>query len=370
MRVAFDARVLSKPLRGIGSYVVNLFKSMSLLAPNISFLGYMQAKPFRNLAYDFFKMYNFDFPGDRLRLWEQIALPFHLAKSGVSLFHATANTLPYWSRVPVVLTVHDVMFDNVRPDAYSDFYYDRIMPLAINRAGKIITISDYSKKQVIDKYKVSDNKISVIYNGVDPYFKVCTDKAYLRKWLIELGIDSEYMLFLAAPDPRKNTDTVLEAFSVFRAKHKNKLIKLLLVGVKDDFFERLKKKAMAFRCEDSVIFLPFVSPEELLILYNAATVFLYVSLSEGFGLPILEAMACGAPVITSKVTSMPEIAGNAAFLVDPLDKDSIVDAMLKLANDRSAREQLRRLGLERVKQFSWDVSAQKTLDIYSEILNN
>jgi glycosyltransferase involved in cell wall biosynthesis len=258
-----------------------------------------------------------------------------------------------------VVTIHDISYlDN--PEWFSSTYvalYSNLQPLVIHKSVHIVAVSEYTKQRIIELCKVSEDKISVIYEGCDDIFKP-QDPVSVKSVLEDIGIRGRYILALGAVSPRKNFSRQLAAWKSIADRYKD--VELVIVG----------KNGLQFSGENELGVLPnrtrhltTVDDNFLVKLMAGATALLYASLYEGFGLPIIEAMNTGTPVMTGNITSMPEIAGNAALLVDPYNIDEIANGICRLLDDDGLRCQLRDKGFERVKMFTWDNAAQRTWDL-------
>jgi glycosyltransferase involved in cell wall biosynthesis len=302
---------------------------------------------------------------------EQILLPRKISCNKYDLLHCPQFNVPLLTNVPLVLTVHDCTFDRFPeefPNKISRFYYQFMFPAALRKARKIIAISDSTKKELIHFYQVPEEKISVIYLGVGEKFfqRYSNEKIFAFKQ--ELGITEEYILYVGLTRPRKNLDRILRAFARFLSQSDRKH-KLVLVGNIDKRFLDVDKLVNDLNIRDNVLELGFVSDDNLLKLYQGASFLLFPSLYEGFGLPVLEAMALGTPVLTSNVSSLPEVAGDAALLVDPYNIEGIARGIKELSENPNIRESLIRKGKLRAAHFSWDKCARETMAVYEAVLN-
>ena len=286
-------------------------------------------------------------------LWEQFVLPIR-AKGTL---WSPANLGPIFYRNQI-LTVHDVSpFDH--PEWFSREYVRMqkiILPVLLRRVKHIITVSEYSKSRIIENFQIEGKKISVIPLGVDQKFKPFTEeeKSEARK---AIGLPEDYILTLSSIEPRKNISSLLRAWELWEERPTQ--LKLVVAGTSSKIFS----DANLGRVPRDVKFIGQVDEKNLVALYASAKVFIYPSLYEGFGLPPLEAMACGVPVITSNCTSLPEVVGNAALLIDPHDIRSILSGIKKIYFDEDLENCLRLEGLRRSREFNWATTAQMTLDI-------
>jgi glycosyltransferase involved in cell wall biosynthesis len=291
------------------------------------------------------------------------------------LFHATEHLLPRLKRARTVLTVHDLIY-RLFPEYHlplNKWFLNLFMPLFVRRADAIIAVSRCTRDDLIRHYDVPPEKITVIYEGVDTQFQPITDPGTLAAVRARYGLPQHYILYVGTIEPRKNLTTLLEAYVALKAQTPNlqspiSNLHLVIVGRKgwlyQDFFQRLRELGLE---EDEVVLPGFVPDEDLPALYSAAELFVFPSLYEGFGLPPLEAMACGTPVVTSNTSSLPEVVGEAGLMVDPHDVRALREAMERALIDEHLRTELRTRGLEQAGRFTWEKTAQQTLEVYRGI---
>lgn len=382
--IGIDARplqLIGSRSRGIGLYTASLIKALKLLRQdsyNFTFYSLNSIYP-EVIKKSFHLNYIIKRKSQRLMwLWNTAFLPAKIAESGATLFHATD---PFCIMKPTrfyrtIATVYDVIpllypkryllpTTLYRRYAYSKSYR------TLSSVDAIITISECSKKDIAKILKISIEKIYVTPLAADKCFKPIKSIHTIKKAKKKYSIHNDYILYVGGIDYRKNIINLLKAFALILPQFK----KLSLVIVGDDIFNPLEpmKKTVDrtirnLSLQNHLSLLGFIPTEDLIALYNGARFFVYPSLYEGFGLPILEAIACGCPVICSNTASLPEVAGNAAIYFDPLDITDIKRAMLKLLMDESLSNKLRYLGLHQAKKFSWEKTALETLRVYDKIL--
>ncbi|MDD4923167.1 MAG: glycosyltransferase family 1 protein, partial [Bacteroidales bacterium] len=300
-------------------------------------------------------------------LWEQIALPRTLRKIKPDLLHCTSNTAPLFCNIPLILTLHDIIFLEKRPSGNKSiyqnigWYYRRIVvPRILPTCRKIITVSHFECKRITEFLHLDPERIVAIYNGYGSHFKPIPDyKEVIKKYITQ----ENYLFFLGNTDPKKNTVRTLKAYQIYTQQSLHPL-PLLIADLEETFVLPLIKEHHLESIKSFLIFPGYIANSDLPAIYSGAEVFLYTSLRESFGIPILEAMACGTPVITSNTSSMPEVAGEGAILADPFNEQEMAEKLIHLENDRIFYEQQVAYGLERVKLFSWDNTAKSTLEIY------
>jgi glycosyltransferase involved in cell wall biosynthesis len=265
-----------------------------------------------------------------------------------------------------ISTIHDitpVLFPQWHP-RWRSFIYRVSLPRLIASSDKIIAVSEQTKNDIISYYKVPGAKIAVIYEGASAVYKPLGD-AVVKDIRLKYHLDFPFVLFVGNLEPRKNIPTVLKSFHQCRKKMPN--IKLVIVGKKRWMYQDIFTTLDTFKLRDAVMFLDYVPHEDLPPLYNAAKVFVYVPFYEGFGLPVLEAMQCGTPVITSNISSLPEIAGDSGVMVNPLDIAGLAEKMTQLISDDHLREENIRYNLTRCRLFSWEKCAEETAELYKEV---
>lgn len=308
-------------------------------------------------------------------IWEQIILPIYAWYYKIDLLHCTSNTAPFFCLCPIILTLHDVIFLEKRKgkntmswyQKFGNLYRKLLVPAIIRRTTKVITISHQEKENILSLTKIENSKLEVIHNGVSRNFGQKIPEALAFEISEKFLLSDEFALFLGNVEPRKNTPNLLKAFVAFAQNHPD--FQLVITGVNRKFIADHMPPNTSNILKRQIITPGFVSQDELTFLYSYAKVFLFPSLREGFGLPILEAMSQGTPVITSNTSSMPEVAGEAAILIDPNNPDQITTSMENLMNNNTLRQDLRLKGLERVGHFSWENTAKKYLEQYYSIMS-
>jgi len=291
---------------------------------------------------------------------------------GNDIYHATEFlSFDNGLKIPQILTVHDltmIKFPYHRGREVSN-RHGEMLKRACQNASSIISVSESTKKDIIDVFKINPKKIQVIYSGRDPRYKIMPDKTKVRKFLEKkYHLKFPFMLFVSTIEPRKNVPHLLRAFDKFSGQRKE--YSLVLVGKRgwnteevDETYKRLKNK-------HKIKFMNYVPASDLVYFYNGATLLCYPSIYEGFGHPVLEAMASGTPVLTSRVSSLPEVGGAAAYYIDPNSPEEISRGMEKIVDDQDYRKQMIKNGLIQVKKFSWEKSAKETYKLYEKVLKN
>ena len=306
------------------------------------------------------------------RIWQRakLPLPVELFTGKVDLFHATDFVLPYTlDSTRTLLTVHDLSFVRV-PEAASPplkAYLDAVVPRSVGRADHVLADSSATKDDLIELYKTPADKITVLYSGVDQRFQRVSDRRALESTRAKYGLaDSRYVLSVGTVQPRKNYSRVIRALARVRASGLD--LRYAIAGGKGWLEAEMQHTIASTGMGDYVHLLGFVNDEDLPALYSGSRMLLMPSLYEGFGLPILEAMACGVPVIASNISSLPEVAGDAAILIDPTDTAALGDAMLAVETESTLREQLIQKGYRQAEKFCWRRSAAQLLSVYRSLL--
>ncbi|MGE0884441.1 MAG: glycosyltransferase family 4 protein [Blastocatellales bacterium] len=297
-----------------------------------------------------------------------LILTYDLRRHPVDVLHVQ-YTAPPFCPAPVVATIHDLAFEHM-PETFTrrgSLQLKLTVRRTARRAAKIATVSEYSRQDILRTYKLPPEKITVTYNGIESHFTEQTEsEAEAKDVRQRFGIEGDFLLAVGSLQPRKNLVRLIRVYSQLRSENPDFAPQLVIVGRKlwlaDEIFAEIRQQRWA----DDVILTGYVPDQDLPKLYRAATAFVYPSLFEGFGLPPLEAMACGTPVLTSNVSSLPEVTGEAALLIDPKNESELAAALLRITDDHNLRAQLRRRGIEQAKKFTWRTAAETTLQLYLE----
>ena len=303
-------------------------------------------------------------------MWEQLALPRAIKELNLDMLHCTSNTAPLRCKVPLILTLHDIIFLEARDRSNHSFYqnlgwfYRRlVVPRILKKCKRIITVSEFELNNIISKLSIPREQMAMIYNGFNEWFKPSTEAEFTyQKYINEAG----YFFFLGNTDPKKNTERTLIAYSKYLEESDVKR-QLLMADLDKQFLNDILSRNNIEHIRKKIVIPGYIINSDLPNIYNNAFAFLYPSLRESFGIPLLEAMACGTPVITSNTSSMPEIGGPHAILINPEDPDEIAEIMLKLENDDDFYRQQEKIGIERAKLFSWKQTAERLLELYEDV---
>jgi glycosyltransferase involved in cell wall biosynthesis len=302
-------------------------------------------------------------------LWEQLLQPPQLRAAGIALLHSPLNIQPLLLPCKGVITVMDLTFV-VYPESFKPLqriYQQVFTRLSARRASRLITISSSTARDLQRFFAVPEAKTTVTFPGVDAAYQPIRDKARLASFRLRHGLPERFILFVGTLEPRKNLVTLLHAYAQFK-RQANTDHKLVLAGGKGWSYQPIFATVEKLGLQADVLFPGFVAEDELPLWYNTADVFVYPSLYEGFGLPPLEAMACGKPVAVADASSLPEVVGDAALCVDPHQPEAWAAALLRLCQDANLRADLVARALERARQFSWTRMAQQTVQVYRDVL--
>ncbi len=378
MRIALNYTAAIRQGAGIGTYVRNLFAAMLEQDAQTRYTlltsGRATAEhPFPEA--ENVRGRNLLIPDRYLNVlwyrWRTPLLPATLFTGPVDIYHGPDFTLPPLPRrVRKVVTIHDLAFlehpEYAVPSLAS--YLSKVVPEAVEAADVVATVSHEVGRTLVKHFGTPPEKLTVIPNGVGPHFRRITDPVLLGATQHKFNLKFPLVLAVGTLEPRKNHAGLIKAFYKAQQK-KNGPAMLAIAGGPGWMYDEPKQLVEELHLEKKVRFLGRVTDLELVTLYSMATLFAFPSFFEGFGVPPIEAMACGAPVITSNTSALPEVAQDAALLVDPHDIDALTDAITRLTEDASLREELRQKGYERAKQYTWAMSARKMLAVYQKLHN-
>lgn len=303
-------------------------------------------------------------------LWEQFSLPRAVNQLNLDMLHCTSNTAPIRCKVPLILTLHDIIFLEPRDKSNKSFYQDMgwryrrfVVPRILKKCKRIITVSDFEYNNIITKLQIPEEKMVMIYNGYNKWFRPVEDTELIYQQYIE---EPGYFFFLGNTDPKKNTERTLIAYSKYLEMSDVKR-KLLMADLDRGYLDEIIDRNDIGNIRDHIVMPGYIKNADLPYIYNNAFAFLYTSLRESFGIPLLEAMACGTPVITSNTSSMPEIGGSEVIMVNPLNVNEITEKMLLLEKDKALYQKQKDIGIIRAQQFSWEYTAEQLLMVYEDV---
>ena len=370
MRIGIEAqRIFRKNKHGMDYVVLQEIKELQQFDTHNEYFVFVAPGEDRCLE-DSKNVHIIEIGGNIYPIWEQITLPKAVSELKLDLLHCTSNTAPIRCSVPLVLTLHDIIFMEPRDKSNKSLYqnmgwlYRRlVVPRILKKCKYIITVSDFERNNIITRLGIPSERMVMIYNGYNEWFKPLKDlDMKYRKYIKEPG----YFFFLGNTDPKKNTERTLIAYSKYLELSKVKR-KLLMADLDKSYLDDIIVKNHIENIYPNIQMPGYIVNSDLPYIYNNAFAFLYTSLRESFGIPLLEAMACGTPVITSNTSSMPEIGGRNAILINPENPGEIAQMMIKLEKDRNFYDQQKELGIKRAKLFSWRQTAEQLLEVYERV---
>ncbi len=374
MKIAVNTRLLLKnKMEGIGMHALNVLKRITVNHPEHQFLFLFDRKYDEEFIFSDNITPVVLFPQARHPLlyywWFEYSVAITLNQVKPDIFYSPDGFLSLNTEVPSIPVIHDINYEHYPKDlpTWTSWHYRHFFPLYAKHARRILTVSEFSKQDIAEHYSISLDKIDVVYNAADSLYKKL-EEAEKKEIRNKYSGGEEYFLYVSALHPRKNVKRLLEAFDKMKKKSGSP-IKLVLVG--PHYFKNIEMEKVfhAMKFKSDVIFTGRLNVEELSKVTGAAFALVYVSYFEGFGIPIVEAMQCEVPVIASNVTSMPEVTGNAARLVDPFSVDSITEGMLEVLKNGTLKQQLIEKGKERARFFSWDKTAQLTWQSIEKVMH-
>ncbi len=370
-RIGIDFHVAGGIYQGVRTYLTNLMQGVLEIENEFEYFVYTNNPA--EIANGGSGHGNLTLKGLPSR-WGRVNLfagfPACAYRDRLSLFHSQ-YVLPVHLPCKSVLTIHDILFERY-PQFFPKFHgglMKYFVPVSAKRANRIISVSEFTKREICDYYNIAEDKVTVIYEGASDVFAPARDRDLILGKLKKYGIRTKYILFVGRIEPRKNIVGVLKAFNELR-KGGYKELCLVIVGHQDRIFreKKLFTEIGKLGLGSDVLLTGGVSEEDLCALYNGAEALVYPAFAEGFGLPVVEAMASGTPVITSNTTALREVAGNAAILVNPHSSDEIAQAVERVLRDESLRSKLSHAGLERAMKFRWEKTAQETVGVYRQVI--
>ncbi len=373
MRIGLDGFPLASPKTGVGHYTFELARALAELAPEheMEFISPLAYGP--NLKAELDSIPNLTAVNPQTnsitRRWWSIGLPRYLKRNPVDIFHGTNYEVPLWNRKRNVLTVHDLSVFT-HPDKHEPDIARRArrrLPIMLRSSAMIITPTEAVKRELSERFKIDPDRIGVTPEAPRKSFQPmpATEAEAVRT---RLGIDSNFILFVGTIEPRKNLLTLVRAFESILQQTEQRP-QLVIAGGQGWLSEDLHRLLEQLAFGDRLLLAGYLDDEDLRALYSSCKLFVYPSLYEGFGLPPLEAMACGAPVVASRTPALVETLQDKARLVDPLDENSLATSIIDLLNDGSARQSLSSGGLEHANTFSWNETARRTLEVYERVIN-
>jgi glycosyltransferase involved in cell wall biosynthesis len=378
MRIGIEAQRLFRPHKhGMDRVALELIRNLQMIDTKNEYFIFVKPDQDTTVIRNTENFKIVEIPGGPYPWWEQFKLPRIAKLHNCDILHCTSNTAPYSKKIPLITTLHDIIYMEGsllklllnKASLYQKFgnlYRRIIVSKVVQNSRRLITVSNFEKENITNFFKLKNKEIQAVHNGINKTFTKIIDADHKAKVKAKYELPEKYMLHIANKDPRKNTKKVLIAFNEFlktaTANHQ-----LLMIGCNKADLKKMLNEINAIHLYKRIILTGYVSDEDLPVMYQLAELFLFPSLREGFGIPIIEAMSCGVPVITSNTSSMPEVAGNAAHLIDPNKPEDICRGMLKIVFNENYKKELIQKGLKRSKQFSWNKMASQVLEQYKQL---
>ncbi|MFA5871156.1 MAG: glycosyltransferase family 1 protein [Parcubacteria group bacterium] len=378
MKIGIDIRLIGKNQTGSEVYFFNLVKNLAVIDKDNEYHLFTDRDPAsdKQLAGELEKLslgnnFRVEFVGNKDKFsWNLWQLPMHLKKNPVDVYH-TQYITPFWlpRKTKLVTTIHDISF-NYFPEFIKKldlFFLKTFIPRSIRRADRVIAVSEYSRKDIIKYYQAPEEKVASICNGIDfDSYSANFSNQEKEEVKNKYKLPEKFLLYLGTLQPRKNIPALIEAYRILLGKYGHRELKLVIAGDKNahNFDRKIDDLVGKMELQDDIIFPGWIEEPDKPILYKLADCFVFPSLYEGFGFPILEAMASGTPIVSSNETSLPEIGKNGALFCDPQNYEQFAENIDQVLRDTKARSVLIEKGLAVSQQFSWQTTARKTLEIY------
>lgn len=371
MRIGIDARMYSTSFTGIGRYVYELVKHLTQIDKKNEYVLFMNKPEYDDFQPSNKRVSKVLVNAKHYSLKEQTRFLRKIRRKKIDLMHFTHFNAPVLYRGKSVVTIHDLtlsFFPGKKMNSWSHRKaYEFVLNRAVKHATRIVCVSGHTKKDLLDVTGVDSAKTEIIYEGVDEQFKPRPDKEAIKDMIKKYGITRDYMLYTGVWRSHKNVVNLIKSFALL--KEDGFEPQLVITGEEDPYYPEVKRTVKELGLEHDVIFPGMVPEDELVALYQAAHIYSFPSLYEGFGLPPLEAMRCGTPVAAASSSCIPEICGEGnAVYFDPLDPEDMANQIRKLWHNDELRKEVRERGLRHSKKFSWEKMAKETLEVYKEAL--
>ena len=378
MRIGIEGQRLFRTKKhGMDMVALELIRELQQIDKENNYFIYVKPDEDRSCLKETDNFKIVELEGGSYPQWEQFALPKRAREDKCDLLHCTSNTAPRKPGMPLVVTLHDIIYmeksymgivaGNGTPyQKFGNVYRRWIVPKVVKTSDILITVSEFEKQRIDSFFGLNGDTTRAVYNGVSTHFLPVTDEEVLKSTKTKYGLPDRFFFFLGNTDPKKNTRGALKAFSDFR-KQNNDDYKLVMLDYDETELMKLLNEIGDRTLRKHIILTGYVVNTDLPAIYSLCSVFLYPSLRESFGIPMLEAMRSGAPVITSDTSAMPEVSGGAGLIIDPFKPEQISEAMLKLHDNEALKQELREKGFKQAEKFSWKAMAEHVLKIYQEV---
>ena len=379
MRIGIEAQRLFRPHKhGMDRVVLELIKNLQRIDKVNEYFIFVKPDQDRDVLKNTDNFKIIEVPGSPYPIWEQFQLPKFVKQYRCDLLHCTSNTAPLKLQSKMITTLHDIIFreENILKQLLSSAsWYQKIGNLyrrflvkgVVKKSEHLITVSNFENQNIKKAFKLKKQKVTTVHNSANQEFNIRFNEGQKEAVRSRYQLPKDFLFHIGNKDPRKNTKRVLDAYYELKLTQCSS-IKLVIAGINEDVLDSmLEEMSVPSVLKRDIILTGYIADEDLPIIYNLAEVFLFPSLREGFGIPILEAMACGTPVVTSNTSSMPEVAGESALLINPHNTIELTQAMVKLLSEEDFRNTLIKRGLKQCRTFSWDQSAKEVLKIYKQL---
>ena len=376
MKIGIEAqRIFRKKKHGMDMVALELIKNLQIIDHKNEYFIFVKPDEDCSVLKETSNFKIIELSGGPYPTWEQIALPKAAKKYGCDVLHCTSNTAPFFTNIPLITILHDIIYMesgylNILKSSASTYqkfgnvYRKLVVPRVVKKSKKVITVSHFEKNRIAEFFGIKGNKkLDAIYNGVSEHFKPVTNTEELQRVKEKYNLPDNYFFFLGNTDPKKNTRGTLKAFSDF-LKQTGSSYKLVMLDYDKTELNKLLVEIDDTKLINHIILTGYVINTDLPAIYSQCDVFLYPSLRESFGIPMLEAMSCNVPVIASNTSSMPEVSGEAAHIVNPFNPEEITQGLIEILNNETYRKSLCDKGFERSQQFSWNNMAKDYLRLY------
>lgn len=364
MRIGFDATTFNLTKGGTSVYLYNLLHTLRQTYPDSEFIPFSIGNDYSTGNNGFQKKVETLY---RELLWQQVIFPKKMEREKMNIIHSPNHIAPLKSKLPRVVTFHDIYILR-NPDAFKKWqstYAKYILPKVLHSGCTIICDSEFTKGEIIDRYGIPENQFEVIHLGVSNNFRIIENSDIISSVKKKYNLPEDFLLYVGAIEPRKNIKTLLNALKIIENTIDIKLVISTSGGWKNEEVHNMLKDA---KLRERIINLGFVDIDDLPVLYNLAKIFIFPSIYEGFGLPVLEAMACGCPVIASDGSSLIEVVGDAGLIFEATNHEQLAFNIIKILSSTELSYQLSQKGLQRSKIFTWGNCAKKTLEVYKKLI--